>query len=337
MVATHNVTGANLVRTKYDGYVLAAGGIVGGTACYNAVTVPSGVSSNLYNTALIKARLKMKRSDINLGQAFAEADMTARLLGDTAIRLAQAYRALRKGRWKEAMRRLGVTPSRKPNGSNSVKQWLELQYGWKPLLSDIYGATEALTRRPQDHWLVTGKGSAKEKLEQTALYNNSPTVLSHAQKVELKGMQGCFVRIDAAPANELLQSFTSLGLTNPLLIAWELVPFSFVVDWGFKVGDYLSSLDAMLGYDGAHTYVSVSKLVRAEITATSLSKTVVRSLDTYVFTGEYTGRKSTVLLERSCPTSVPFPQWPSFRDPRSLTHMANGLALLAQVFGGKRG
>lgn len=33
------------------------------------------------------------------------------------------------------------------------------------------------------------------------------------------------------------------GLTNPLLTAWELVPFSFVADWFVNVGDTIASLD----------------------------------------------------------------------------------------------
>jgi hypothetical protein len=33
-----------------------------------------------------------------------------------------------------------------------------------------------------------------------------------------------------------------LGLTNPLNVAWELVPFSFVVDWFIPIGSFFDGL-----------------------------------------------------------------------------------------------
>jgi hypothetical protein len=38
----------------------------------------------------------------------------------------------------------------------------------------------------------------------------------------------------------------SLGVTKPLSIIWEAIPFSFVVDWFVRVGDWLSSLEDTL-------------------------------------------------------------------------------------------
>lgn len=39
-----------------------------------------------------------------------------------------------------------------------------------------------------------------------------------------------------------------VGLTNPLSVAWELIPFSFVVDWFLPIGKYLDALDVPLLY-----------------------------------------------------------------------------------------
>lgn len=39
-----------------------------------------------------------------------------------------------------------------------------------------------------------------------------------------------------------------MGLTNPLEVTWELLPFSFVADWFLPIGDYVSILDSTLGY-----------------------------------------------------------------------------------------
>jgi hypothetical protein len=38
-----------------------------------------------------------------------------------------------------------------------------------------------------------------------------------------------------------------LGFLNPALVAWELVPFSFVVDWFVNVGAVISSMTDFMG------------------------------------------------------------------------------------------
>jgi hypothetical protein len=110
-------------------------------------------------------------------------------------------------------------------------------------------------------------------------------------------------------------------------VAWELVPFSFVVDWAFPVGTFLSSLDALLGYEDA--YYSSSLLVRAEWRDVGRTQQTGNQL----IANNFVGTKKMVYLKREVSSSVPIPHPPRLRDPRSLTRMANGLALLAQVFG----
>ena len=40
-----------------------------------------------------------------------------------------------------------------------------------------------------------------------------------------------------------------VGLSNPLLTAWELTPFSFIGDWFVGVGDFLEAINAKNHYD----------------------------------------------------------------------------------------
>jgi hypothetical protein len=134
-------------------------------------------------------------------------------------------------------------------------------------------------------------------------------------------------RIDAVPENELLISLSSLGVLNPLEVGWELVPLSFVVDWAWPLGNWLDSLDAMLGYT-CRGYSS-SLFVEMEWTLTGVSGTYgAKKIE-----NDYRGSKRMVYLSREASTSVPLPTLPGFKDPRSLGHMANGLALLASAFG----
>jgi len=47
--------------------------------------------------------------------------------------------------------------------------------------------------------------------------------------------------------SQSLTAAQQAGLTNPALVAWELVPYSFVFDWVCSVGDWLTALTALNG------------------------------------------------------------------------------------------
>jgi hypothetical protein len=56
---------------------------------------------------------------------------------------------------------------------------------------------------------------------------------------------------------------TAHGFTNPFALAYELIPFSFVIDWWINVGDVLASLDNLLLVDKLEYQVS-DRLVTGE-------------------------------------------------------------------------
>jgi hypothetical protein len=260
---------------------------------------------------------------VNLGNAYGERKQLAHQLGDTATRLARAVRQLRRGEIRQAMRALGISAKKgKPRGSNWTDHWLALQYGWKPLLADIHGAADALSKRPKGDWIVTAKGTAfvKDRFTQTFTGPNSGSCVAEV-------LTSTMTRIDAVPQNEAIISLASLGILNPLEVAWEVTPFSFVVDWFLPIGDWLNGMDAMLGYTSAYT--SISSLQKMKWTGKGKS-----SSTTYqTFVNSYSESKSIVRLSRSASSGVPIPSMPPLKDGRSLGHMANGLALLSQAFG----
>jgi len=286
--------------------------------------MPEGVDAvDLINQSLIAARVKMKRTDVNLGVAFGERNATARMLGDTATRIAKSLKALKRGEIRNAMNQLGIASAKRaPRGGNVPQKWLELQYGWKPLLSDVYGAADALSKRPKGDWRVTAKATRSLKTEYAVTWNQFDMGRGSA-----KSDVSAFTRIDALPENDALISLASLGISNPLLIGWELVPFSFVVDWALPVGNYLDSLDAMLGYEQA--YSSTSVRIKQSWSGTGRSGPLFAGF----VSNSYKESKRVSSLQRSASSGVPMPMPPRLKDPRSLGHMANGLALLSQVFG----
>lgn len=282
------------------------------------------VSSNLYNGVITDLRLKVKDQRVNLAQAYAERAMTARLLADSLTRIAKSVSALRRGRWKQAGKLL------KQNWKQAPESWLEYQYGWKPLMQDVYGSLEALRERtaPVD-WLLTVKAGRKEENKSSKAVDTAQGGVQFSCDIHSETFRGIFARADYHPSNFFLQRLkANSGITNPALVAWELVPFSFVLDWGVQVGDWISSMDAtldMVFYGGSYTdrrelkYELVprsSKYLGSPPAETSWKKNRNPS-----------GRRFE--LNRVAWTSWPIASAPRFKDPLSMLHVANALSLLA--------
>lgn len=314
-------------------------GVVGWSGAFNGLnhfdeclseTAALAVPSYLANACLIAARNKLKDQSVDLGSAWGERKQTMRQLGDAATSIARAARDLQRGQVRNAMRQLGISnKKREPRGSNWVQKYLGLEYGWKPLLSDIYGSVHALSKRPTGDWRITAKSGRTEKTYTSKLTSFPARYDPYVGTVVVE--RKAFVRIDALPRNDLTMSLSSLGLLNPLNVGWEVLPYSFVVDWIVPIGSWLNSLDAGLGY--RDSYTSTSTLVRADWSDIGRS---MSSSATYYVKGEWTGKKSVVNLKRTIANGIPLPTIPSIKDPRSLKHMANGLGLLIQVFNHKR-
>lgn len=296
----------------------------GNTAQQNHLPFPSGMEDRV----VTKALLELKNQSLNIGVALAEAQATANLVGSSATRIARAYQAVKRRDFSSAAQFLGIKKKKggglgfKP--SNDIPSaWLELQYGWKPLLSDVHGAIQHLAFRAEDRgkWRHTVKGS--ERIKDQGDYNY--TTQFGSKRIVYNRESGMFVRLDYIPGNSFFSAMSQVGVTNPLEVIWEKVPFSFVVDWFLPVGDYLSTLDADLGW----IFLSGSK---SQFQRTRVIETPGPPSGYYI-SGTFRGSFRRVTLKRSVYVSSPRPQLPRFKNPVSLGRMANGLALLSSVFG----
>lgn len=302
--------------------------------------VPSELQSNI-SSALDRCKARcitklldgMKEQKFNAGVALAEARQTANLVTSTTRKIAQAVQSLRKGNVGGALRGLTGTSSRERESrvrraGTVPRQWLELQYGWKPLLSDVYGATEALKNRLNERpaWMNV-RAAASEQCNDTVRFSGDYGLPSEWTQ---DASAHCYGFVEYEMGNEQAHAQSSTGVQNPLSVIWEKVPWSFVVDWFLPVGNYLNNLDAASGLVFRRGYLSLvhtnkvtSKLTdgKYEDGAVTMNHSgASRSEEGKAFVREVLG---------SFPTSPP----PSLRNPLSLNHVANGLSLLATAFG----
>jgi hypothetical protein len=277
--------------------------------------------------AATQCRLNAAQAKVNLAQVYAERLQTANLLASTARRFASAIRSLRQGNVSGALRSLGQRGPRKPLTTRDIAgQWLEIQYGWKPLLYDLYGIAEAL--KPSTGRLLyqaIGRGRFSKETHTTSSGNTTTTTESRVDHKTVNIRAKCFMDVTVNDA-ALLQAM-QLGLTNPLTLAWELTPWSFVVDWFLPISDYLEGLTALQGlsYLGGCTSTIRDFVARDVLTVkqrTSFGRTASSERPSWK-----------TVVTRVDNVSAPGPSL-SFKNPFSVTHVLNAMALLRQAVRG---
>lgn len=212
--------------------------------------------TNLRNRVAAKAYDRfydaVKGQTAAVGANVGEWRSSLEMVATRAAMLRSAWVNLRRGNVIGAARALGIPPDsprvtkivrgRRRRGNVSKKHfasatWLELHFGWSPLIGDIYGAMEVL-QTPQ-FGQIKAVGSASEPFVSQQWLSWIRRFASGTFGTRYEGV----FQIDNP--NAFLAD--RMGLTNPATILWELVPFSFVVDWFTNVGQVLGALNDHAG------------------------------------------------------------------------------------------
>lgn len=320
--------------------VNGTGGFKTGVTVHHVDLDPNGSSpfallnklavANLKARALAEAKNKLSENDLDFAEALAGLDKTVMMIAERAAQVMLAYRQARRGDYKAVARTLGIT-RRNLNFSTPAKAWLELQYGWTPLLSDIYnGMTEAnyMLRQP-DGQVVAVRRVQEELLTRPAVPAEGGNDSWQDHFSTHRGTASVEVKFKARVNNAVLNYLSSVQLTNPLYLAWVNLPMSFVVDWLMPVGDWLSSITAPLGL----TFVSGYRTTRiwGEWSFTATGKGIQQPLlyEPVQKFGSASGSYGQANLNREV-----FSSWPIeglyFRFPfRSVERVLNASALIA--------
>jgi hypothetical protein len=257
-----------------------------------------------YN-ALLERLAEKVRGSIDLSIDIAQAGQTRRMLNATdqftsfAKQTASRYRILKI----------------------PANLWLQYQYGWRPLLNTVYDAamrsTEVATA------LMVIKVSHKVPKANCGIsYDTNRSVRVNAKSRDAKiSHRGSFRFSTLDPTS--MANFTSL---NPASIAWELVPYSFVVDWFLDIGGYLRNLETAMLYGSNFKDGYITRVIAGEITESSSFVDVgpdYEKLSTSVYNGSF----SQVL--RSPLSSYPYPRLPSFKADLGSSRLLSAASLLA--------
>lgn len=287
---------------------------------------------DLLDKAMRKCQDKILDQKVNLAQAFAERAQTVRLIEDTVLRLSRAMRAVRRLDFNGARVALGYSGGVRKTSGQLGKDWLSFQYGWKPLLSDVKGAAEHLAQSNYDR---PGVIRARVKLKANRpLFHGTANLSTVNWPIEwsfspVDDIASCI--LEYGVSNDLVRSNKRLGISDPLTLAWELVPYSFVVDWFLPIGDFLRRLNYDSGlyfHRGMYSVFARQEQflvpVAGHIVQSDGQNNDIMSSDPF--------RQRVIRHVRRKITTSPSVKLPQFKDPFSPTHVLNALALMRVAF-----
>lgn len=193
---------------------------------------------------------KWKDSDVNVGVSLGEGRESVSMIADNLFALAQSARQIKRGNLGAAVRHFTHPVPRRSRrkAAKALSQgdvsaaWLSLNLGWAPMIQDIYNASQFVKDagsygKISSPWV---KGVATARVESLL-----------GGKVSRAECRSRYVTVIRTPPT----IYDRLGLTNPAVIAWELVPLSFVVDYFLPIGDFVNALSVFrMDYAGAQTF-----------------------------------------------------------------------------------
>jgi hypothetical protein len=277
---------------------------------------PSGNSQAVYNQALSRLNSAV-RGGVDLGVSLAEAGQTIRML-----------RALADVRRYANVSGFG-------SGRDLANGWLEWQYGWRPLMNDVFGAAEEAFNIVLKV-IKTFRASAIQPL--SGLGNIERFIGENSWHVTSKGSgkQACRFVVTLELPGATLDRWSTL---NPVGLAWELIPYSFVVDWFYDVGSFLRNAETALLYDTRFVSGYVSQLYVYDGTEEAYGGQRIPPGSGFISTNPpkfntCEGIKSSLKVRnfsRTKLSSYPLPHAPSFRCDLGSQQLLSLAALLAQL------
>lgn len=147
------------------------------------------------------------------------------------------------------------------NIRNAIKDtsdvYLTGKYGWMPTISDLQEIWHAMTK----YTAITDRNGFRT----TSARSISSINTSHDEKIEATQCIKLAIATEDSLFLSLLEGLEFIGLFPSLNNLWDLVPYSFVLDWFIDLGDLLERVDTRL------------RLLRLDIKYVTMSLKVVRS------------------------------------------------------------
>jgi len=269
--------------------------------------------ADMYNASIAEAKAKVADRAMEAGENIGELQSTINGVIRTAIDLYKLLRAIRKLDVKYLQRVVG-------NRKTYSRAWLEYQYMWKPMMADIYTGCQII------HEGLKKKGqfsvsSRKRAQRDCSSFKSQPVNFSiwfHSGTVQQFAETKYYFKI----VSPWLATLNQMGIINPAAIAWNLMPYSFVLDWFLPIGAWLENLTNTVGTEFVGGYSTYGIQVNESLEWCDETR--------YKCGIPYNGKLDIKQFQRVAYTSYPDTGL-RFKSPFSVNHLITAYALITQL------
>lgn len=286
------------------------------------------------SVALMNAMGKIRKNSVMSGEVLSDLGKTVGMLRHPL----ESSVSLTRRMLKSAKRGYGKT-ARSVTRANA-DAWLEYRYGWKPLLLDInQAAKNAMSFRDRlyPRRLVV-RASEKGSRNQTISFSDAvvatpvPTGWKASGSVtyneNVEAHAGIMYEVSNRTTSEQISADYRLGVDSLAQTAWEVIPFSFVVDWFANVGGWLEAIVPNPGVSILGRWVTTKAEQRRAYTPFILK---TRSDGSSIYEAGTLGSSEHYAVTVTRDTNPQLPPTPPLNlDFSSVTHAVDGASLLAQ-------
>lgn len=265
-------------------------------------------NTNNVQRARAECMTKLGDSKASWGANLAEAITGVNRLGSSSAELFSLLLMCKRGDWRGIQAKLGT--------KSIAGTYLALHFGWAPLISDIHGTYEVLQKSLN---IPLTLKAFKSVSDQGGDRNKSSSYMKNVNNVyTIKNSCTIYATLDDAE----MANATRLGLNNPASWAWEVVPWSFLVDWVMPVGTCLSAIAAAKGL----SFVGGcdSQTVDGFASGDRKGESAYTEISPQSFEAEFKSMRRATLS--GFPRPIPY-----FKSPLSTSHVITASALYSQL------
>lgn len=263
--------------------------------------------ANLLNRAKTECLVKLNSGKTHLMTELVEARKSAETMAERYNRTARFLLNIKRRnvRWGDT--------------DEFMKTYLEWEYGWKPIANALMHSVETAKKAFKPPLIMEAYRSVKETRPGNTRSGNYHT-LSSSQSLER-----AICHLYAKLSDKYAFAMQGLGL-NPLTAAWELYPWSFVVDWAIPVGNVLEALTATAGLDFWDGYTS--QTMEASASGQRVRSGYAGDPPSYDVQCFEFRRSKLGAFPRPCPY---------VKSPFTTSHVVNSIALTGALTSARRG
>lgn len=226
-------------------------------------SLPSSFGSNAKDIAVTQAWANVNQATASSLVSIAEARKTASSMTQIMARAIKILRAVRKLDAKALKGELSP--------SELSDRYLEARYAIRPLIYDAQGLIDAYNhKRKADRF--TARGTARDHFSDSingTVTNFSSFRTNYRSQIEasFEARAGVLYQYDLKGLSETLSVY---GFDQPIEAIWELVPFSFIIDWFFNVGNTIAAWTPNVGTQPLASWVKTTTTIKKTCAVTSL-------------------------------------------------------------------